>query len=352
MFKHSRYLFTVLLVIFIITFILSCDDNPVSPKDEQPIDYVAYTYEGINHQYFEYHPLTGIIDSFTCEDGPTWWLEASADGLFLFVATRDYVAKVDTKAKATVATLPYRADYGIAVSPDNQLIAFLMGPGIVIVQVSDFSAIFEDTLLDYRSVSFSTDSRRLFGYGAGSYHSVVTMDLDNNYSLESTELTPGPVIIKILPSVEETKWFLIWRYNMWQNMFQVYDVILDSVIFQETICGGLADLLVSPDGKYVFYTEAGDYSDLPGSNYFTIYDIAKNRIKMKVSTLGIEDGINPTYMALGAMCITPDSKWLIIGQARNRPYFIRFNLNIMEIDDYFKYGQSGSIGGFTCQLIE
>ncbi|MBN1211988.1 MAG: hypothetical protein JXA92_05370, partial [candidate division Zixibacteria bacterium] len=96
----------------------------------------------------------------------------------------------------------------------------------------------------------------------------------------------------------------------------------------------------------------GDYSDIPGSNYFTIYDIAKNRIKMKVSTVGIEDGINPTWMALGAMCITPDSRWLVIGEARGQPSFICFDLIKMEINDYFKYGQSGGFGGFTCQLIE
>ncbi len=80
--------------------------------------------------------MSGIIDSFTCEDGPTWKLETSADGKYLFVATRDYVAKVDIKTKETVATLPYRADYGIAVSPDNQLLAFSMGPGIANQAVS------------------------------------------------------------------------------------------------------------------------------------------------------------------------------------------------------------------------
>ncbi|MBN1212910.1 MAG: hypothetical protein JXA92_10065, partial [candidate division Zixibacteria bacterium] len=259
MLRQASVIFLIFSLLIILSLFWGCDDNPLAPENEQPKDYSLYTFESTNDQYFEYHPLTGIIDSFTCEDGPTWWLTISADGKYMFAATRDYVAKVDIKTKETVATLPYQPNYGIAVSPDNQLLAFLMGPGIVIVHVSDFSVIYEDSLLDYRSVSFSTDSRRLFGYGAGSYHSVVIMDLDNNYSLESTELTPGPVIIKILHSIDESKWFLIWRYNMWQNMFQVYDVILDSVMFKETIWGGLADLLISPDGKYVFYTEAGDY---------------------------------------------------------------------------------------------
>ncbi|MBN1211514.1 MAG: hypothetical protein JXA92_02970 [candidate division Zixibacteria bacterium] len=351
MLKQTRVFFVFFSLLIILSLFWGCDDNPLAPENETDKDYIAYTYEGINHQYFEYHPLTGIIDSFTCEDGPTWKLEASADGKYLFVATSDYVAKVDIKTKETVETLPNRAKNGIAISPDNKLIAFLMGPGIVIVRLSDFSVIYEDSLIDLRSGSFSYDSKRLFGRDNSLYNAIIIMDIDDNFSTTTKELPVGPIKV-IKPSLDETKYFLIWQYDMWSNIYSVYDIILDSIIFKEQIWGGLVDLLTSPNGKYVFYTEAGDYSDIPGSNYFTIYDIAKNRIKMKISTLGIEDGINPTYMALGAMCITPDSKWLIINQARNYPAFIRFNLNTMEIDDYFKYGQSGSIGGFTCQLIE
>ena len=139
MLKQTSVFFVIFSLLIILSLFWGCDDNPLSPENEQPKDYALYTFESTNDQYFEYHPLTGIIDSFTCADGPTWWLKSSADGKYLFVATIDYVAKVDIKTKETVATLPYRADYGIAVSPDNQLIAFLMGPGIVIVQVSDFS---------------------------------------------------------------------------------------------------------------------------------------------------------------------------------------------------------------------
>jgi len=73
---------------------------------------------------------------------------------------------------------------------------------------------------------------------------------------------------------------------------------------------------------------------------------------MKVSTVGIEDGINPEFMALGQMAITPDGKWLVIGKALNGPSYLCFNINTMEIVDYIKNEGAGGFAGFTCQSIK
>lgn len=350
--KNIKFLLVILFLLLLTSF-WSCDDNPVGPKDEELKDYTVYIWETDHageHYYMGYHPASGIIDTFTAEDGPTWGMKASADGKYLFVATRDYVAKVDLKTKSTVATLPYRADHGMDVSPDNQYLAIIMGPGFVLVDVSNFSIVYEDTLLDFRCCSFSSDSKKIYGYGNGSYHSVVKMDLEQNYSLTSKELTPGLIFHSVIPSLDENKYFIIWRCNMWSNYFEVFDVEYDSVIFREWIWSGYDYIELSPDGKYVFYTEGGNNTDVNGSNYFTIYDIERNRIKMKVSTAGVEDGINPVFMALGKMAITPDGKWLVIGAALNGSSFIRFNISTMEIDKYIKGDSSESYRNYTCQI--
>lgn len=353
MLKTCRIPFLIIPGILLALFYWGCDDNPLAPENEANKDYIVYMWETDHageHFYMGYHPATGVIDTFTAEDGPTWDMKASADGKYLFVATRDYVAKVDLQTLQAVATLPYRADYGIAVSPDNQYLVIIMGPGFVLSRVSDFSVIYEDTLLDFLSCSFSSDSKKIYGYGDGSYHSVVKMDLENNYTLSSTELTPGPVIYSVVPSLDEEKYFIVWKYDMWFSRFEVYDVELDSIIFREVLWAGYNYLELSPDGKYVFYTEAGNYTDVNGENYFTIYDIERNRIKMKVSTVGIEDGINPEFLALGQIVITPDGKWLIIGAALHGSSFIRFNMSTMEIDEYIKGDSTESFSGYTCQL--
>jgi len=368
MLQFRRIPCLIILGVILILLFWGCDDNPLAPENEPEKDYIVYMWETDHageHFYMGYHPATGVIDTFTAEDGPTWNMKASADGKYLFVATRDYIAKVDLQTLQTVATLPYRADYGMAVSPDNQYLAISMGPGFVIARVSDFFVIHEDTLLDFRSCSFSSDSKKIYGYGNGSYHSVVKMDLEKNYTLSSVDLSPGFTIGTILPSFDEKKYFIIWGFSTFFNIFEVYDKEFDSIIFRDFLYGGCVFLELSPDGKYVFYTEAGDNldrhnigyksisdSDGDGANYFTIFDIERNRIKMKVSTVGIEDGINPEFMALGQMAMTPDGKWLVIGEALSGSSFIRFNMATMEIDKYIKGDSTESFSCYTCQVIK
>jgi len=361
MLKKTIISLKIILLLLLLTLFLNCDDNPLAPENEPDKDYFVYMFETDHaggHYYMGYHPASGAIDTFTAEDSPHWTMKVSADGRYMFVAAEDYVAKVDLQSLQTVATLPYRADYGMAVSPDNQYLAIIMGPGFVLARASDLSVVYKDTLLDFRSCNFSSDSKKIYGYGDGSYHSVVKMDLVNNYTRTSIELSPGPVIHSVVPSLDEKKYFIISEYDMWFNHFEVYDLVLDSVIFREWIWNGYNYLELSPDGKYAFYTEGGNEFDVNGSNYFTIYDIERNRIKMKVSTVGVKDGINPEFMALGQMAITPDGKWLVIGESIDCAAFIRFNMTTMQIDDYIQ-GEINEFGiymegysCFTCQIIQ
>lgn len=352
MLKKDIIFLTIILFLLLLTVFWGCDDNPVTPKIDELKDYIIYMFETDHaggHYYMGYHPVSGVIDTFTAEDSPYWTMKVSADGKYMFVATRDYVAKVDLQTKSTIATLSYRADNGIVVSPDNELLAISMGPGVAIVRVSDFSVVYEDLLFKVKCECFSSDSKKIFGRVYETYSTVAIVDIENNYYITEKALPTGP-IRKFIPSLDESKYFLIWQYDLWFNLFGVYDIELDSIIFRDGLWGGYTDLKVSTDGKYVFYTEAGNETDISGANYFTTYDVNRNRVKMKVSTVGVEDGINPEFMPLGTICVIPDGKWLVIGAALNGSSFIRFNISTMEIDEYIKGESSESYRNYTCQI--
>ena len=165
-----------------------------------------------------------------------------------------------------------------------------------------------------------------------------------------TVLTFAPElsVLSVVPSVDDRKWFLV-RRDRYNSRFEVYDVASDSIIFREYLTWGGVDVEVSPSGKYAFYTEMGDLTTWPGPSHFTVYDIECNRIRMLVSTIGILDGLNPSYWPLGEIAITPDGRWLIAGRSVGDPSFIRFNLTTMEIDDYVQLTGNGGVGHLTCQ---
>lgn len=360
MFQQKRVIFLIFSLLIILSLFWGCDDNPLSPENEPEKDYIMYMFETDHaggHYYMGYHPVSGVIDTFTAEDSPHWTMKVSADGRYMFVAAEDYVAKVDLKTKSTIATLPNRA-YGMFVSPNNKYLALLTVPGIMVVRVSDLKVLYEDMELDFYNCTFSSDGNKIYGCVRPTYNIVTILDLENNFSKSAIELPQGLATALVVPSIDESKLFLITYYDMWFNHFEVYDRALDSVIFREWIWNGYNYIELSPDGKYVFYTEGGNEFDVNGSNYFTIYDIERNRIKMKVSTVGVEDGINPEFMVLGQMAITPDGKWLVIGESIDCAAFIRFNMTTMQIDDYVQ-GEINEFGiylegysCFTCQTIQ
>jgi len=219
----------------------------LAPENEPDKDYIVYYFNNNEDLYLGYHPSSGLIDTFTTEDNPFWWMEASADGKYLFVATRYYVSKVDLQTLQTVATLPYRAVYGRAISPDNQYLALLMGPGIVVVRINDFTVLHEDTLLNFYNCTFTSDSKKIYGYVGFTYNLVTILDIENNFSQSTIELPQGLAIELIVPSIDESKLFLVCHYGMWFSRFEVYDVELDSIIFREWLWAGYNFIKLSPD---------------------------------------------------------------------------------------------------------
>jgi hypothetical protein len=246
-----------------------------------------------------------------------------------------------------IAELPFEADGGIAVSPDNSMTA-LYGDTLRILSTADYSVLYEDTSGAVGECRFSADSRKLYCVGGGISYSVLMVDIGNNYAKAVKDFPEDAQVSCVRVSPDETRWFLYRIRPNGYGIFEVYDVAADSIIFRNYLSYGYGCLEVSPDGKYAFITEAGDYLYGGGSPYLTVYDTESNRIRMMASTIGIGDGINPNDMTLGQMAVTPDSKWLVAEKAFGGKSFIGFNIERLEIDDYVEMDNHGVISP-TCQ---
>jgi len=288
--------------------------KPVEP--EEPKDYVVYFRDGsVNGSYYSYHPATGQLDTFMIPAHALWQLEISADGKRLYAHGEQSIGVVDIQTLELLEELPYVGM--IAFSPDNQLVA-IQGDSLHILSTADYSVFFEDTISVWGGC-FSCDSKKLYCCGRSDSEPVVyIVDLGAGPSITSKPFSDASLMVKVMPSHDESKWFL-FRRSGYPNItfFDVYDVQADSIIFRDWLIPTSSSMALTPDGRYVFYTvpDTPSDGDPEAPSFFTVFDVEKNRIRMLISTVGFIDGFNPIYMPVGGLAMTPDGQWLIVGEA-------------------------------------
>jgi|GEM_PF-1495621 len=316
-------------------------------------DYVVYFKDDVSGggMCYGYHPLTSQVDSFWLPAGAWWGMAVSSDGTILYVvAKNDIILVVDLDTETIITELPYEAKGGVAVSPDGQLVAIL-GDDLYILNTSDYSLVFHDTSEVKKGV-FSSDSRSLYCTndvtGTGSYLAY-KVDLDNDFLVTRRGFVGGNTI-GVIPSQDEERWFVYLYRGDFTGFFKVYDVETDSIIFSEFITPGGGYMALTPDGKYLFYTNPGGllFGPPPPSS-FTAFDVEANDIYQVISTAGIPDCMPmPEYFPVGEIAITPDGRWLIgLGAVGCGGPFL-LNLNTMEIEDCFFWNGKALIC-LTCQ---
>lgn len=327
-------------------YFAACDSKkPVEPV--QLKDYSVYFCDlNSDDQYFGYHPLTGQLDSFSIPIKPERGMTVSADGKKLYLALADSSFVVDLDDLHNITKLPYSAGGGVAVSPDNQLVAIL-GNGLNILSTSDYSVIFDDTD-GVRFGTFSTDSKSFYCLGGDTY--VYKVALDGSSPVTRKWLSGG-WSYQIIPSVDEAKWFLYSIIAECRYLFEVYDVDKDSVIFREYISPGNGEMELSLDGRYLFYTNPGfriSYCIDPPPSSFTAFDVEKNQIHRVISTIGVFDGTNPDFWPIGSVEITPDGHWLV-GMDTDFEALLVLDITKMEIEKYILLSGQRYLYGLTCQ---
>jgi len=297
----------ILSLLFILAFIWGCDDDkpngPVEPKD-----YPVYFCDPTDTppQLFTFYPIARRVDSTDINWQPKT-IQLSADGRILYFNNRDgsHLA-VNADDLSLIAELPGPV---FGVSPDNQLIAISQN-GVKILRTSDYSVFFEDSTLPVQSSVFSFDGESFY---CNTYTSVYKVDLtDSSYPITKIDITTEGGIVHVIPSVDETKLFLNISIHTSIWAFEVYDVLLDSITFRDYLIPGHGRMTISPDGKYVFYTNPGSpITDSPPLMGFKIFDIESNQIDKVVENDSFFTG--PNWIAPpGLPVVTPGSRWLVM----------------------------------------
>ena len=294
-------------------YFVGCDDNgPVEPKPltDYPVYFCAPDF---SPELFVYHPVTRQVDSIDIPWEPKEGITVSADGKRLYLAQRNSVVVVDTDSLSLIKELPYEPDRPVAVSPDNQLLA-ITGDDLFILRTSDYQVIFSDTDRTANG-RFSSDSKSFYcaaGWSPDSRGVVYKVDLtDSLFPVTRQPFADGGVV-HVIPSMDESKWFLYLTVQTWISAFVVYDVFKDSIIFREVLTPGYGHIAISPDGKHAFYTNPGRSSTDPlAPPAFTVFDIVSNAIDTVVSDIDFFSDstwvAHPNWLA-----VTPDSRWLAI----------------------------------------
>ena len=159
------------------------------------------------------------------------------------------------------------------------------------------------------------------------------------------------MIWKIVPSHNEVKWLLLVRYDQCLWSFEVYDASLDSIVFRDSLfLYGYGDMILTPDGRFLFYTMPGTPLELcPGAPHsaFTVFDVHRNGIHQIVNTAGI--GKTNGFFPIGNLAMTPDGRKLIAGRGPVGGEFIVLDVRTLQIEEYFDLGNEVWLWNVTCQ---
>ena len=323
-----------------------CGDKPTEPRSGEPRNYPVYT-RGASGVYsmFVFYPETRLLDTIDDPYLKAEGLTVSADGRLIYLAFRDSVVVLDTDSLGIQAVLPFGAAAGVAVSPDNRLIAF-QGFGLAILRTTDYSLVYTDTDWVEDGV-FSADSRTFYGVGGSEYDGIgyvyKVCGLPSSPHVTRKRL-PGTSIYFIIPTPDESKLLAHQRY-----FFQVYDARTDSILFEDAYWPGVGYLAMTPNGRLAFYTNPSTPWWEKGTTHVTVFDIEANRILTTMGTDAFLDTLEPLTFGVGRMVVTPDMRWLVAQYGPAAHQLLLFDLRTMEMVYFHAFHGHGMINT-TVQL--
>ncbi len=246
----------------------------------------------------------------------------SADGNLLYHGNESVTVR-ETDSFMVMAELPYSADNGIAVSPDNSKIAFF-GDDLYILNTADYSVVFHDTL-ELEGGVFSHDSKTLYGYGAtGDFVDLVSFVYKLTLSSEPPSVALHDLdyarVRGFLPSQDQSLWFFFGTDAFRANTdFVVWDISGDSTVFLDSLgyIGDKCDLELNPDGTFLFYSypcpsiSHGMACTEPGK--LKTFDVAGLVSGSDIDCVP-EEVLDPYITEasnIGPICMTPDGAYIV-----------------------------------------
>ena len=348
--KHRLAIPGALILIVVSALAALAENNNDGTTPDSLKDYPVYMYETRSSTAcFVYHSATGEVDSFTVPHPvDSGGICCSADGKSLYVCTRTGIDILDTETRTVDAELPYSARDEIVPSPDGRFVA-LQGPGLRILNTSDYSVAYADTALNVCGCDFSADSRRLYCAGGGKDSTVVIIDIDNNFAIRRDTIPLEGAVADVLPSPDEKMWYLYRRSIRQRSYFETFDVETDSIIFRETLDGRVA-MAVSPLGRYAFYAEDGDGDPARFTSHVSVFDTEAGRSVRLIDIANGWDRRFSRHMPIGEIVVSPDGAWLVVLAAFRRNALLRINLQSMRVTCPVRLPIYGRYASPTCQL--
>ena len=308
---------TVGLVSAVGVFVINCDDKPTRPKPpEEPKEYSFYFLDAFSAQCFEYSPTAGIVDSFLTPFTGSYEIQyatLSADGVTMYVTTQSALYSLDVSTLDTARI--FDTDRRVIASPDGRYLILLEYP-LQVLSTQDYSLVFTDTLGVFDG-TFSADGQTFYGCGHSGSGFVYELSMGGSFVTSASWLTYRvPTTLGVSP--DGAKWYLysIDTQHQCTYSFDVYDTLADSIIFSVPVVPGLGSLAVSPEGRFVYFTNPG-YGMMPNPdcpeppNEITVFDASKNQLYLKISTAATYGDLGFQYLNIGSLESTPDGKWIL-----------------------------------------
>jgi hypothetical protein len=311
----TRIMALMVAAVAIILTLTGCgSDSPTGPGNGQAPDYIVYFSHLEGNDMYAYHTGTGALDSFSLPVTPKWAFQISPHGKTLYTTTGTSLVAIDLNSKQVVREAPLlNSGMEICMSPDGRYLATEMPrpdhKGLQIRRTSDLSVVFEDTIW-WSYGQFGQNNQCFYcrmdnTSGVGPAAVIYRLDL-RTFRATTYPLHDG-LPYWVIPSYDESKWFIYAYFNFDLYEFEVYDRILDSMIFRKSLVPGNGYMALTKDNRYVILSQPGlSISSVPPITYFTIFDVQANAILKEVD---LYPG-NPFYVVY-PLCLTPDDKHLI-----------------------------------------
>jgi hypothetical protein len=350
--QWSNKVAAVALLVFIACLAMGgCEKESNPAAITEPANYEVYFWDGLTtNWYFAYRPETNQLDSFSLPVAAENDIEVSADGKRLFIGRNASIPIVDLETRAIVGELPYGG--GVVASPDGRWLAVL-GDGWRILRASDYGVVFEDTIVAV-SGAFSADGDRFYcvvGDGNSGQRQVRILDIADNFAVTAKSFIEGG-LVRIIPSRDETRWFLYFNSGRCSSQMAVYDLGLDSIIFRHTVTPGKGDIELTPNGGTLFYSSPGVMLDLYGCSVapaeFYAYDVSVGQDRA-ISTRNAVAGKPADYLKIGGLAVTPDGRWLVASMAEGGNVLAAIDLTTFTVAKYVELGGGRQFISLTCR---
>lgn len=296
--------------------ISGCNSKPTDPAPKDATDYIAYFADlNSDNWVFGYHILSGQLDSIAVPALPEFGMAISPDGNTLYLAIGDSTVVVDIESPQDFIVLNTGSQGGVSVSPDNRYLALLEPDGISILRTEDFAIVHQDTGHAYNGCF--TASGNTFYCVVGD-NTIYHVELGASIVATRKQRTSPWNATQIIPSSDESNWYVYAARSSCQWAIEVNDVAGDSILSRHLFEPGLGEMELAPNGSFLVYTNPDGIITYcyHGDASLTIYDPTTDismQIMVVPDSADRDEYHDVSYFILEEVEVTPDSHWIVAG---------------------------------------